>query len=316
MVTTPDVGVFSPALPIAVPITDAAPATNTGLFGIAAVQMHVSAFTDNVDRMGVYMRHIRGRFPWVRMVMFSEDAPLGPHHEAESMPGPTELRMCALARETGLWLISGSVFERASGPQGEDEVYNTCSVINPQGEVIRRYRKMFPFRPYERDIKAGNEFCIFDVEGAGRFGVSICYDKWFPETTRTLVAMGAEVILHPNYTDTIDRDVELAISRASAATNQVYFFDINGAGDGGVGRSIIVDPSGYVLHQAAAGAEIMPIEVDFNTVRRERERGLCSNLGQPLKSFRDRKVDFGVYQRDSGVDSYLHTLGPLTKPTD
>ncbi len=133
--------------------------------------------------------------------------------------------------------------------------------------------------------------------------MSICYDKWFPETTRTLVAMGAEVILHPTMTDTIDRDVELAISRASAVTNQVYFFDINGSGDGGVGRSIIVDPSGYVLHQAGAGAEVMPVEVDFAKVRRERERGLRSNLGQPLKSFRDRDVDFTVYQRDSGVDS-------------
>ena len=284
-------------------------------FGIAAVQMHVTVFADNVDRMGGYMRHIRGRFPWVRMVLFSEHAPLGPSHEAEPLPGPTEARLCELAAETGLWLVTGSMFERVKTPHG-DVVYNTASVINPQGEVIRRYRKMFPFRPYESAVAAGNEFCIFDIEGAGRFGVSICYDKWIPETTRTLAAMGAEVILHPNYTDTIDRDVELTISRASAVTNQVYFFDINGAGDGGVGRSIILDPSGYVLHQAAAGAEIMPVEVDFAKVRRERERGLRSNLGQPLKSFRDRTVEFSLYQRGNGVDGYLHTLGPLTKPSD
>ena len=148
----------------------------------------------------------------------------------------------------------------------------------------------------------------------GRFGVSICYDMWFPETTRTLVAMGAEVILHPTMTDTIDRDVELSIARASAVTNQVYFFDINGTGDGGVGRSIVIDPSGYVLHQAAVGAEMIPIEVDFGKLRRERERGLRSNLGQPLKSFRDREVDFSVYRDGSGVDAYLHTLGPLSKP--
>ena len=148
----------------------------------------------------------------------------------------------------------------------------------------------------------------------GRFGVSICYDMWFPETTRTLAALGAEVILHPTMTDTIDRDVELAIARASAVTNQVYFFDINGTEDGGVGRSIVIDPSGYVLHQAANGAELMPIEVDFGKLRRERERGLRSNLGQPLKSFRDRAVDFNVYRPNSGVAAYLDTLGPLSKP--
>ncbi len=284
-----------------------------GNFGIAGVQMNVSAFENNVERMGNYLRHIRGRFPWVRMVLFSELAPLGPrHHNAEPLPGPTETRLTELARETGLWLIPGSLFERVDGPDGS-VVYNTMPVINPQGEIVARFRKLFPFRPYERDVAGGTEFCVFDVPGAGRFGVSICYDMWFPETTRTLAAMGAEVILHPTMTDTIDRDVELAIARASAAQNQVYFFDINGVGDGGVGRSIVCDPSGYVLHQADGGAEIVPISVDFERVRRERELGL-RNLGQPLKSFRDRDCDFKVYRRESPDFPYLNTLGPLTKP--
>ena len=82
----------------------------------------------------------------------------------------------------------------------------------------------------------------------------------------------------------------------------------------GVGRSIVCDPSGNVLHQSQVGPEIIPIAVDFAQVRREREQGLRSNLGQPLKSFRDRDVDFSVYRRDSGVDAYLKTLGPLSKP--
>jgi len=283
-------------------------------FGVAGVQMSVSAFDDNVGRMGAYLKHIRTRFPWVRMVLFSELAPLGPKHaKAEPLPGPTETRLRELARQTGLWLIPGSLFEKVQSPAGE-LVYNTTPVINPQGEVIARFRKLFPFRPYEGGVVGGKDFCVFDVPQVGRFGVSICYDMWFPETTRTLVAMGAEVILHPSMTDTIDRDVELSIARASAVTNQVYFFDVNGVGDGGVGRSIICDPSGYVLHQADGGAEIMPIEVDFARLRRERERGLRSNLGQPLKSFRDRECTFDVYRRDAGVDRYLHTLGPLAKP--
>jgi predicted amidohydrolase len=289
--------------------------TTCANFGIAGVQMNVSAFESNVERMGNYLRHIRTRFPWVRMVLFSELAALGPKHStAEPLPGPTETRLCELARETGLWLIPGSLFEQVDGPQGT-RIYNTTSVINPQGEVIARFRKLFPFRPYERDVEGGTEFCVFDVPGVGRFGVSICYDMWFPETTRTLAAMGAEVILHPTMTDTIDRDVELAIVRASAVQNQVYFFDVNGVGDGGVGRSIISDPSGYVLHQADGGAEIMAIDVDFARVRRERERGLRSNLGQPLKSFRDRDCTFAVYDKAAAASfPYLQTLGPLTKP--
>jgi predicted amidohydrolase len=247
------------------------------------------------------------------MVIFSELAVLGPGPtKAEALPGPTEMALCEIARQNNVWLIPGSLFERADETIGQ-VIYNTAPVINPSGQVVTRFRKLFPFRPYERGVSGGRDFCVFDVPLVGRFGVSICYDMWFPETTRTLAALGAEVILHPTMTDTIDRDVELAIARASAATNQVYFFDINGVGDGGIGRSIVCDPSGYVLHQAGAGSEVIPIEVDLARVRRERERGL-RNLGQPLKSFRDRTVDFEVYRRESGVASYLDTLGPLAKP--
>ena len=70
-------------------------------------------------------------------------------------------------------------------------------------------------------VREGTDFVVFDIPKCGRVGVSNCYDMWFPETTRTLAAMGAEVILHPSMTNTIDRDVELAIARASAAINQV-----------------------------------------------------------------------------------------------
>lgn len=279
-------------------------------FAIAGIQMQVSAFEENISQMGRYLSHVRQRFPWVNMVLFSELAALGPSPlKAQPLPGEAESRLCEMAASHGLWLVPGSLFELRDG-----QIFNTSPVIDPEGNVITRFRKLFPFRPYEQGVAAGSEFVVFDVPGAGRIGISICYDMWFPETTRTLAAMGAEVILHPTMTDTIDRDVELAIARASAATNQVYFFDINGVGQGGVGRSIVVDPSGYVLHEASAGAaEIIPIEIDFDKVRRERELGL-RGLGQPLKSFRDRGVEFPVYQRGTGADAYLYSLGALSKP--
>jgi hypothetical protein len=171
---------------------------------------------------------------------------------------------------------------------------------------------MFPFQPYEIGIRPGTEFVVFDVPAVGRFGVTICYDMWFPETTRQLAALGAEVILHPTLTDTIDRDVELPIARANAAINQCYFFDVNGLGDGGTGHSIIVGPSGHVIHQAGGGPEFMPVEVDLDLVRRERQRGV-RGLGQTLKSFRDRAVDFPVYMRSAPTEAYLASLGPVAK---
>jgi hypothetical protein len=68
-----------------------------------------------------------------------------------------------------------------------------------------------------------------------------------------------------------------------------------------------------VLHQAAGDREIIPIEIDLEQVRRQRAMGL-RGLGQVLKSFRDREVDFTVYDRDTEQDGYLQTLGPLAMP--
>ena len=276
-------------------------------FGIAGVQMNVSFTHNNLDAMEQRIASIAHRFPWVQLVMFSELSALGPDPaKAESIPGPTENRFCEMAHRYGLWLLPGSIFEIDNG-----NMYNTASVINPLGQVVGRYRKMFPFRPYEVGVTSGSEFLVFDIPEIGRFGVSICYDMWFPETTRTLVSMGAEVILHPTMTDTIDRDVELPIARASAAINQCYMFDINGSGECGNGHSIIVGPSGYVIHQAGSSEEIMPVEINLERVRRERETGIRA-LGQPLKSFRDHQHDFTVYS-DKFDHSYLNSLGPLTK---
>jgi hypothetical protein len=136
---------------------------------------------------------------------------------------------------------------------------------------------------------------------------------WFPETTRTLAADGVEVMLHPSLTDTIDRDVELAIARASAASNQCFFFDINGIGAGGTGRSIVVRPTGTVVYAAGSGEENIPVTVNFETVRKNRATGLFG-LGQVLKSFRDREVDFAVYRRASAENTFLNGLGPLVTP--
>ncbi len=279
-------------------------------FAIAGVQMHVAALHSNVEAMRHRIDVLMARFPWVQMILFSELAPYGPL-DRFAQPYPNEVVSVFQedARRYGVWLIPGSMFEK-----GEDgKIRNVSYVINPEGEVVARYAKMFPFRPYEAGIEGGTEFCVFDVPGAGRFGLSICYDIWFPETTRQLTSMGVEVLLHPVLTGTTDRDAELSIARATAAQFQCYVFDVNGLGAGGVGRSLVIDPAAHVLHQSAGQEDMFPIEVDFDLVRRQRETGL-KGLGQVLKSFRDRSAEFSVYDRTSGADAWLHTLGPLALP--
>lgn len=274
-------------------------------FGIAGIQMAAS-LGNNVESMEHQINVVAHRFPWVSMIVFGELCALGPDPaNAQPLPSPIEKRFCELARKHGVWLLPGTLFE-----QQNNGVYNTAPVIDPGGHVVTRYRKIYPFQPYETGVEAGNECVTFVVPDVGTFGVSICYDAWFPETTRTLAWKGAEVILHPTLTNTIDRDGELAIARATAMINQCYYIDVNSAGELAFGRSVMVGPEGSVLHQAGSGFEIMALRLDFDYLRRSRQEGLLG-LGQPLKSFRDGPQTFPPYASGPAKSTALHELGPL-----
>ncbi|HMU00270.1 MAG TPA: carbon-nitrogen hydrolase family protein [Amaricoccus sp.] len=276
-------------------------------FAVAGIQMHLG-MGGNLPEMRKRLELLAHLYPWVEMAVFSELSAYGPNRQlAEEAGGRFESECQALAAKYKLWLLPGSYFERRDGL-----IYNTAPVIDPSGKIVTRYRKMFPFTPYEQGVTPGTEFCVFDVPKVGRFGLSICYDLWFPELTRTLVSMGAEVLINPVLANFIDRPADLVIAQASAAMFQSYIFSINGLHAGGNGYSLVVDPAGRLLHQGSVQEELIPVEVDFDVVRHQRRNGIL-NMGQPLKSFRDAPVHFGIY--DSGYRSdYLEGLGPLAKP--
>lgn len=271
-------------------------------FAIAGMQMNTS-YGDNLDAMSKEVAVAMKRFPWVKMMVFGELCAFGPDPAtAQTLPGPAEKHFCSLARKYEIWLLPGSMYEMFDG-----KIFNTAPIINPDGDVVAYHRKIYPWFPYEKGIEGGTDHTVFDIDGIGRFGVSICYDMWFPETTRALAYMGAEVILHPTLNRTIDRDLELSIARTNAGINQCYFLDINNAGDLGYGRSIVIGPEGDILHQAGRGPEVIPVVIDVDRVRRTREDGLLG-LGQPLKSFRDSRVHYPQYDSRSDLQS-LRRLG-------
>jgi deaminated glutathione amidase len=277
-------------------------------FGVAALQLDLEP-GDNLERIATEIASARRRFPWLDMVMLAELASHGASLErAEPFAGPTLQRYQALAREHSLWLVPGSIYER----EGE-RIFNTAPVIDPDGRIVARHRKIYPFLPYERGVACGDAHTVFDIPDVGRFGVSICYDMWFPETTRALAWMGAEVILHPSLTNTVDRDVEVAIARASAATNQCYFIDLNCAGRLGFGRSAAFGPGGESLHVAGSGREVIALELDLDLVTAVRERG-WNGLTQTLKSFRDTPVNYPTYAPGAHRGGAFAKLGSLERP--
>jgi len=279
-----------------------------GHLAVAGLQLALNN-EDNLAVIETEIARTRQRYPWIQMIVLPELATFGSSPKlAVELPGAVEDCFCEAARKNDVWLVPGSIFEREG-----DRIYNTCPVINPAGEVVARHRKLFPFAPYEQGVAWGEQFVVFDVPGAGRLGLLICYDMWFPEAVRALAWLGAEAIICPTMTTTIDRDVELAIARSSAAINQLWFFNINAAGNLGFGRSTVVGPDGTVIYTAGSGREIITAELDFLQVRRIRERGLFGQC-QTLKSFRDRTVRFPQYQDGAGGGAF-DDLGELELPS-
>ncbi|MEV5969622.1 carbon-nitrogen hydrolase family protein [Streptomyces sp. NPDC051921] len=252
------------------------------------------------QRFAHQVRTTRSLFPHVQLVVVPElllaaEGPLlGPAPEgwmertAEPVPGPTTDRVCALARETGLWLVPGSVYER-----GDDGlVYNTAVAVSPEGGIAARYRKVFPWQPYERTTP-GREFTVFDIPGTGRIGLAVCYDGSFPETVRQLAWLGAEVIVQPTLTTTRDREMELVCARANAWTNQVYVVNVNAADPAGVGASAVVDPEGVVRQQAGGGEEVLVDVLDLDTVSRVRTYG-SAGINRPWAQLARHGADISL----------------------
>jgi formamidase len=231
-----------------------------------------------LDQFERNIRSLRATFSDVELVLapelhlmalppLLEEDGVTPAELAVDLPGELTERLGALARETGLWLIPGSVYERVG-----DGVANTAVVFSPAGELVARYRKCFPWQPYET-TQPGTQTVCFDIDGVGRFGLAICHDGAFPEIFRSLAWQGAEAIFQVTLTSTSDRDAETVIARANAIVNQVAVVNVNAAAPVGNGRSLVIDPEGAVRYEAGVGEEVVTAVLDLDQVRRVRERG-------------------------------------------
>ncbi|MGZ4334104.1 MAG: carbon-nitrogen hydrolase family protein [Gaiellaceae bacterium] len=231
-----------------------------------------------LDQLERHVRALRATFEGLELVVAPElylmalprlvdDEGVSAHDLAVDVPGELTERLGALARETGLWLIPGSVFERVG-----DAVANTAIVLSPTGELVAYYRKCFPWQPYET-TQPGTRTVCFDIDGVGRFGLAICHDGAFPEIFRSLAWQGAEAIFQVTLTETSDRDAETVVARANAIVNQVAVVNVNAAAPLGNGRSLVIDPEGAVRYEAGDGEEIVTAVLDLDQVQRVRERG-------------------------------------------
>jgi predicted amidohydrolase len=149
---------------------------------------------------------------------------------AQSVPdGAYVTRARALARELRIYLIFGFL-ERSGG-----ELYNTCMLLDPQGEIIGKYRKVNPSE--ESYITPGHELKPIDTP-LGRVAFLICSDRWVPENFRVLSVLGAQIILIPM--DGVGGSEHTQMLRQRALDNYCWIIVAN------TWCCTIVDPKGKV----------------------------------------------------------------------
>lgn len=221
---------------------------------------------------------------------------------AETIPGPSTRILGEAAKKAGVTVIAPLFEKRALGLY-----HNTAVLLNTKGENQGMYRKMhipddpgfyekFYFTPGDLGFKA------FDTN-AGRIGVLICWDQWYPEAARLTALRGATTLFyptaigwHPYEKDRYgaqQRDAWRTVQRGHAIANGTYVAAVNRIGhektephEAGIefwGTSFVSDPFGVVIAEASTNKEeILVVETDTNRIEEVRR-------GWPF--LRDRRVD-------------------------
>jgi beta-ureidopropionase len=163
---------------------------------------------------------------------------------AERIPeGPTTQVLEDISRRNGT-VVAGIAERRGQS------LYNSAVVVK-EGKYVGTYRKVHLFYNEKKFFKPGFEFKVF-----GKIGVMICFDWFFPESMRTLMLKGAEVVAHPS--NLVLSNCPEAM-KTRALENRVYAVTADRVGvERGLrymGQSEIVSPRGKVIYRASTTGE-------------------------------------------------------------
>jgi len=197
--------------------------------------------------------------------------------------GESSLLLAALAKRHGVYLIGGSVPERAT----DSRIYNTCLMYGPDGVLLAKHRKMhlfdidvpgkMTFRESDT-LSAGNQITAVQTK-YGKFGIGICYDLRFPEYAQLLaIDYGCEFLCYPGAFNTTTGPAhwELLL-RGRAVDNQLYVAAVSPARDPDSsyqawGHSTVVDPWGVVVSTTEHEEAIVYADVDLKRVHEVRQQ--------------------------------------------
>lgn len=135
------------------------------------------------------------------------------------------------ARRNKAWVFYGCT------RKDQDGIFNTALIYNRSGRLIGMYDKLH-LQTHDYKYTPGKHLNVYESD-FGLFGVMICADRRWPETTRTLTLKGARVIFNPTYG--MHGDLNLCMMRTRAFENGIYIIFTH------PGQSLITNHRGAVV---------------------------------------------------------------------
>jgi deaminated glutathione amidase len=208
------------------------------------------------------------------------------HNQCEDVPGFSLSPFLELAKNNAVWILAGSIAERVPN---SNKCYNTSVLINNNGQIIAKYRKIHLFDVEIEDkvilesdyLIPGDTPVIADIEGVCT-GLSICYDLRFPELYRYYSDNNAKILFIPSaFTKPTGEAHWEVLLRARAIENQCYVIAPNQAGLGPkevltYGNSLIIDPWGNILARGSdTEEEVLIADLDMQKLANIRKNIPC-----------------------------------------
>jgi N-carbamoylputrescine amidase len=215
---------------------------------------------------------------------------------AEPIPGASTDQLSKVARQKKVVIIASLFEKRAAGVY-----HNTAVIIDANGEVAGKYRKMhIPDDPlyYEKFYFTPGDlgFQTHQTKFAN-VGTLVCWDQWFPEAARLTALSGAQFLFYPTaigWLPNEEMEMNLAqhsawetIQRAHAIANGIYVVVVNRVGREGElkfwGQSFVADPFGRIIAKASDDQEeVLIVDCDLSKIDETR---------QNWPFLRDRRID-------------------------
>lgn len=188
---------------------------------------------------------------------------------AETLPGPSTEELNSMCRELGVYVIFG-LLERE-----DDRLFNAAALVGPQGFIAGYRKNHLPFLGVDRFVDTGDRPFQVHKTTIGNIGIYICYDIVFPESSRVMTLMGADILALPTNFPQVRREtLSTYVVTARAIENRVHVVSADRIGSergySFAGLSKIVSASGKILGLASPDKEeIIYGEVSLDLARQK-----------------------------------------------